>query len=213
MTPRIITTIVSTLLKNLGKIIESGGQIIASLITGIGSMLGNLGKTAGNIAKTIIDKIKNLPKEMLGFGKDMIQGLINGIKSMIGKVGDAVKGVANKIKSFLHFSRPDEGPLREYETWMPDFIQGLSNSLDKASPELINQVKSLSSEMSNAMQPDLAINGAYNNKTNPNGINTLSNYNSLVEAFTEALEGMEIKLDDEEVGTFVKKTVENAIYN
>lgn len=211
--PKITMAIVKGLLEGLPKYIENGGQVIASLITGISNMLGNLGNTAGKIVTTIIDKIKNLPSQMFNWGKDMMQGLINGIKGMIGKVGDAASSVANKIKNFLHFSRPDEGPLREYETWMPDFIQGLSNSLDKASPELINQVKSLSSEMANAMQPDLAINGAYNNETSPNGINTLSNYNLLVEAFTEALEGMKIELDDEEVGSFVKKTVENAIYN
>lgn len=212
MVPQIITTIVSTLLKNIGQIFNIGGQILASLINGISSMLGTLGSEAGKIATTIINKIKNLPKEMLKWGKDMIQGLIDGIKGMINKVGDAVKGVANKIKSFLHFSRPDEGPLREYEEWMPDFIKGLSNSLDKASPELIDQVKQLSSEMSQAMQPNVAINGSNLNETTSSGINTQSNYNSLVNAFTEALEGMKIELDDEEVGSFVKKTVENAIY-
>ena len=212
MVPRIITTIVSTLIKNLGKIVESGGQIIASLITGIGNMLGNLGKKMGEVAKAIIDGIKDLPRQMIQWGKDMIQGLIDGIKSMIGKVGDAIKGVATKIKNFLHFSRPDEGPLREYEQWMPDFIQGLSRGLEKASPELINQVKQLSSDMSEAMQPNMAINGSNLNETTSSNINTLIDYNSLVEAFTEALEGMKIELDGEEVGDFVKKTVEDAIY-
>ena len=212
MTPKIIMTIVSTLGKNMGQIFNVGGQILASLINGISSFLGNLGNTAGKIVSTIINKIKNLPRDMVKWGKDMIQGLIDGIKGMIGKVGDAVSGVAKKIKSFLHFSRPDEGPLREYEQWMPDFIQGLTNSLDKASPELINQVKQLSSEMSQAMQPNLALNGSNLNGTTPSSINTLTNYNSLVEAFTEALEGMKIELDDEEVGSFVKRTVETAIY-
>lgn len=213
MTPRIITTIVSTLLKNLGKIIESGGQIIASLITGIGSMLGNLGTQAGKIATTIIDKIKNLPKEMVNWGKDMIQGLINGIKSMIGKVGDAAKGVANKIKSLLHFSRPDEGPLREYETWMPDMISGLSASLEKSSPQLINQIKNLSSEMENALQPNLALNGLNLNETSSSNINTLNSFNSLVEAFKLALSDMKVEMDREEMGRFVDKTVADAIYS
>jgi hypothetical protein len=36
-----------------------------------------------------------------------------------------VKGVGNTIRSFLHFSRPDEGPLADYETWMPDMMDGL----------------------------------------------------------------------------------------
>lgn len=210
--PKIIISISKGLIEGLPKFIENGGQVITSLIQGITSMFGNLANTSYKIVTTIIDKIKNLPRDMVNWGKDMIQGLINGIKAMIGKVGDAVKGVANKIKNFLHFSRPDEGPLREYETWMPDFIQGLSNSLDKASPKLINQVKSLSGEMEQAMQPNMALNGLNINGTSPSSINNLINYKSLVEAFEEALEGMKIELDDEEVGSFVKRTVENAIY-
>jgi phage-related protein len=77
---------------------------------------------------------------------------------MIGKVGDAVKGVADKIKGFLHFSRPDEGPLREYEKWMPDMIRGLTSSLDKASPSLINKVKDLAQDMSDSLNIDGAVN-------------------------------------------------------
>ena len=42
---------------------------------------------------------------------------------------DSVKGIADNIKSFLHFSRPDTGPLADYETWMPDFVNGLSRTL------------------------------------------------------------------------------------
>ena len=191
-------------------------NLLTQVITKVVTFAKNIGAKASeagqNVVNNITNKIKNLPKQMLNWGKDMIQGLINGITGMIGSVGKAVGKVADKIKNFLHFSRPDEGPLREYEEWMPDFIKGLTNSLDKASPELINQVKQLSSEMSQAMQPNMAFNGAYNNETSPNGINTLSNYNSLVEAFTEALEGMKIELDDEEVGSFVKRTVETAIY-
>jgi phage-related protein len=95
---------------------------------------------------------------MLNWGKDMIQGLIDGIKNMIGKVGDAVKGVADKIKGFLHFSRPDEGPLREYEQWMPDMIRGLTSSLDKASPSLINKVKDLAQDMSDSLKIDGTVN-------------------------------------------------------
>ena len=50
-------------------------------------------------------------------------------KGCINKVADAVKGVANKIKSFLHFSVPDEGPLADFESWMPDFMQGLADGI------------------------------------------------------------------------------------
>lgn len=203
MVPRIITTIVSTLISNLPQILQAGVKILNSLISGIGSMLGSLGSKAGEIGKTIINKIKNLPQQMLNWGKDMIQGLINGIKKMIGKVGDAVKGVANKIKNFLHFSRPDEGPLREYEEWMPDMISGLSASLKAASPELINQTKALASNISDAMNIEGNINGN-------TGTNT---YYDVVAAFKDALSEMKIELDDENMGKFIDKTVARTIYS
>ena len=157
-TPRVIMSIIKVLIQNLPQILTMGGQIIGSLIKGIASMIGTLGSTIGNVAKNIINGIKHLPKEMLNWGKDMIQGLIDGIKGMISKVGDAVKGVADKIKNFLHFSRPDEGPLREYEKWMPDMIRGLTSSLDKASPSLINKVKDLASDMSDSLKIDGTVN-------------------------------------------------------
>lgn len=50
-------------------------------------------------------------------------------------MGDAVKSVADKIKSFLHFSVLDEGPLTDYESWMPDFMKGLA--IDAFSPRII----------------------------------------------------------------------------
>lgn len=45
------------------------------------------------------------------------------------------------------------GPLRDYETWMPDMIKGMANSLDKAAPYLLGKVNDLASAMS--MSPTL----------------------------------------------------------
>ena len=206
MVPKIIYTIFTTLVKNLPQIVEGGARIISSIVQGIGSMLGSLGTKAGEIVSTIIDKIKSLPSEMVNWGKDMIQGLIDGIKKMIGKVGDAVKGVANKIKNFLHFSRPDEGPLREYEEWMPDMINGLTASLKAASPELINETRNLARGISDAMNIDGSLIGSNDSIASNNQAN-------LVDAFIEALEKVKIDLDDENMGRFVRKEVTNAIFN
>lgn len=37
----------------------------------------------------------------------------------------------SKIASFLHFSVPDEGPLSDYEKWMPDFMKGLAGGIER----------------------------------------------------------------------------------
>ena len=83
--------------------------------------------------KQAFQKVKDAFDQMIQnakqSGKDFIEGFVEGIKSRIQKVVDAVKNVANTIKDFLGFSCPDKGPLHEYETWMPDFMQGLAKGI------------------------------------------------------------------------------------
>lgn len=92
----------------------------------------------------------------------MIQGFIDGIKKMLGNLADAAKNVGSKIKEFLHFSRPDKGPLREYEKWMPDMVKGLSKTLTTSSPELYNASKKLAEKVAN----NLDISSAYSKLNN-----------------------------------------------
>ena len=41
----------------------------------------------------------------------------------------AVQDIADIINANLHFSRPDEGPLRDYEKWIPDMVSGLAEGI------------------------------------------------------------------------------------
>ena len=66
----------------------------------------------------------------------MIQGVIN-----------TVSGSAERIRSFLHFSAPDEGPLADYETWMPDFMKGLTSGIEKNRNLVEKAVKDVASDM------------------------------------------------------------------
>ena len=123
----------------------------------------------GNIKDSIIEGVQNaidfltgLPAQALQWGKDLIDGFIEGIKSKVNAVVDAVKGVADKVTSFLHFSRPDEGPLRYYEEWMPDMMQGLAagirDNIGVIESALQTVTGTMSSQMSNPKDysPELA---------------------------------------------------------
>ena len=178
---------------------------LSSALTNAWNFAGQLAQAGANAASglvnNIIGTISGLPGQLYNWGVDMISGIANGIRSAIHKVTSAVSDVAGKIKSFLHFSRPDEGPLAEYESWMPDMVEGLSDSLRKASPELINQTEALANGMSDAFN----VNG---------GISTSGgNYRNMVDAFKDALSQVKIEMDDEEMGHFVDKTVTKLIYN
>lgn len=109
--------------------IELGGNVIKLLGSGIQGMGGALKSGFTSVMQGSISYIKSLPAKFIGWGKDMIMGLVKGITGSIGAVVGAVKNVASAIASYMHFSRPDIGPLRMYEQWMPDFMAGLSRGI------------------------------------------------------------------------------------
>ena len=109
--------------------IELGGNVIKLLGSGIQGMGGALKPGFTSVMQGGISYIKSLPAKFIGWGKDMIMGLVKGITGSIGAVVGAVKNVASAIASYMHFSRPDIGPLRMYEQWMPDFMAGLSRGI------------------------------------------------------------------------------------
>lgn len=197
---------VSSVVSFIGGLPSAVWTWLSSALSRVWNFAGQLAQAGANAASglvnNIISTISGLPGQLYNWGVDMVQGIANGIRGAIRYVTDAVSGVADKIKSFLHFSRPDEGPLAEYESWMPDMVEGLSDSLRKASPELINQTEALANGMSDAFN----VNG---------GISTSGgrSYNSMVEAFKDALSQVKIVMDDEEMGHFVDKTVTKLIYN
>ncbi len=126
--PQIIAAICDTITAfnwiNLGK------TMIGFFAKGIGSAGGKVLQGVKNTLKAGIDWLEGLPNQAVKWGTDMIEGLANGIMSKAHAILDGVKNIAGGIRSFLHFSRPDEGPLRDYESWMPDFMLGLARGID-----------------------------------------------------------------------------------
>lgn len=127
---------------------EVGRSLIKTLSEGISSFANGLLDTIENVFSPSTKWLDSLVKIAPTWGKDMIQGIVNGIRSMISKVRDAVKDVANTISEWLHFSRPDVGPLREYESWMPDMIGGMVKGIEDNKYKLRNAVAGLASDMS-----------------------------------------------------------------
>lgn len=112
--------------KNAWNGIKSAWSSVTSHFTSIGT----------NIKNAISNSLSNLPSLALGWARDMMAGFGRGITNFMSSVTAPVKNLADKIASFLHFTKPDEGPLRDYETWMPDFVRGLARSLTRSAPIL-----------------------------------------------------------------------------
>ena len=126
---------------------EAAVSAFQRMVSGIGSALSGLYSVVSNGFSSAIRFITGLPGQAFQWGKDFIQGLINGISSMIQSVINTVSGLADRIRSFLHFSAPDEGPLADYETWMPDFMKGLAGGIEKNRNLVEKAVKAVASDM------------------------------------------------------------------
>ena len=160
--------------------------------TAFSTMWNGIKSTVSGIYNTIksgfdnaVNFIKNLASSAFNWGADIINGIVNGIKSCIGKVKDAVCSVADTIKSFLHFSVPDEGPLTEYESWMPDFMHGLAKGIEKSKSMVTDAVSGLAADMVinpqvNAGQMAMAGGGSVSS----------ADLSSLVSAIREGVSGM-----------------------
>ena len=150
-----IKNVVTTAWNNIKNTVTSVGNAIKTAVTNlwnnVTSAVKNAMSNVFNAVKSgfanVKDHITGLASQAFNWGKDLIMGIVNGIKSCISAVGDAVSSVADKIKSFLHFSVPDEGPLTDYESWMPDFMKGLAKGIEDSKGMVTKAMDSLSADM------------------------------------------------------------------
>lgn len=153
-----VTTLMQAILNNLPLLVSAAGKMIGSLTGGIISNLPQILSAGGQVIKQLLSALN--PGQAVSWGIDMIQGFVSGILNMLPSVSSAAKSVASKVSSFLHFSRPDEGPLRNYEQWMPDFVSGLAESLKKSEYKLTDAVQGMANNM--VIAPDNKVNGSLN---------------------------------------------------
>lgn len=169
-----IRTIISTVMNGIRGTVNSVWNgirnTISSVVNGIkntvsgafNAMWSGIRSTISGIYNTIRDGLGNAVNYITGlasagwrWGADIINGIVNGIRSCIGAVANAVTDVANTIRSHLHFSVPDEGPLTDFESWMPDFMSGLAEGIEKSRGMVKAAVNSVAADM--VISPQMAV--------------------------------------------------------
>ena len=160
---------------------------------------------AGNLVGRAETAVRN--NNSYAWGSDMVEGLGKGIESKGNSnwFTSKLSNLASKIASFLHFSRPDTGPLREYEKWMPDMVEGLGKTLEKSSPQLIKKVRNMSQEMSGELKNidyENIRNANMNSNTNTMIVNV--DYDKMANAITKALTNCKFTLDEDGFAKIVK---------
>lgn len=147
---------------------------VASLITNglVAFATGYMNTQNGGLANGLQTMMLSVMSNLVGvnlsslqglgstWGGDLVKGMASGMVTVAAKSGwltKAAKFVAGVIHSFLHFSRPDKGPLRDYETWMPDMVHGMADSLKNNAYVLRNAARDVSSDLQTQMQYDVGM--------------------------------------------------------
>ena len=135
--------------------------IVQPIIAFFTNLWNSITTTVGNIRTSIvegfqsaIDWITSLPEQAVKWGSDIIDAIVKGITGAIGAVGEAVSGVADKIKSFLGFSEPEEGPLSDFHTYMPDMIDLMTRGIQAGKNQIRDAAESLAGNVSVGINAD-----------------------------------------------------------
>ena len=180
-----------TVIQYAGNMKDRAVDTFNSVVSGISGALSGVYSAVVNGFSSAISYITGLPGQAVHWGQDFVNGIANGIRSCIGNVTNAVSNVANTIRSWLHFSRPDEGPLHYYEEWMPDFMKGLATGIEKSQGLVADAMKDVQMDMqldTSSMKPANNL-----NKTDITGITGM-----LAQLIQVMSAGQEIYFDNRE---------------
>lgn len=209
-----ISTIWNTIKSTVSTVLNAIKSAVVSVFNGVVSAVKSAMTNVLNAVKTGFSNVKahitGLASQAFTWGKDLIMGIVNGIKSCIGAVGDAVKSVADKIRSFLHFSVPDEGPLMDYESWMPDFMGGLAKGIEKSKSMVAKAVDGLAADM--IVNPQVSVGDMMGESR---AVSAGQNLTGITEAITAAFESLQGKSGDIVIpvylgGTMLDEIIVNA---
>jgi phage-related protein len=156
----IISGFVGAIVKFFISLGDSMGLHVSGMINGVINWFQQLPGRAmafvHNLVSGITTTLGGLGAKALIWAGDMINQFVAGIENGIGKVGDAVQKIAGKIASFLHFSKPDVGPLVDVDNWMPDFGDKLTKGLQDQIPKLEAASRGIAQTLANVAAPNPA---------------------------------------------------------
>lgn len=149
------------LYQNWDTIKAKASELWANVKTAFDNMLQSVSDTMTNIKDAIvegweaaIEYIKELPSKAVSWGSDIIDSMVSGIKDKVSSIGDAISSVAGTIGSYIHFSEPDVGPLKDFHTFMPDMMQMLANGITDNTWRVEHAISGVAGGMANQTTAD-----------------------------------------------------------
>lgn len=200
--PIIIDKLVNAIVDNLPKIIETGIRIQFELAKGLWQALPQLLSKVPQIISSLVSGLLNGLSAIKDVGRNLISGLWEGIKEkwegLKNSVSNFGQGIVNKFKSVFGIHSPSTVFKEQIGT-------NLALGIEEGFGDTMSNV---AQNMSNMIPTDFDTNVNLNsNSTNP------LNYNSMVNAFEDALKRVKVVMNNREMGSFVSDVVESVVYS
>jgi len=205
--PQIIFKLATTLVQKLPELIQTGVRLVGGLIQGLMSSIGSVVEAAGRIVGTILQTLWELPGKLWDVGVGIVQGIWDGIIHSFDWIKNKISEWVGNVTQFIMHLFGINSPSKLFRDKVgKPLAEGIGVGFS-------DEMKNVTSEMKDAIPTSWDVEGNLNSKK-VNGVDEYEKftYTETVNAFKEALAGMTVEMDDENMGRFVRKTVEKAIY-
>jgi TP901 family phage tail tape measure protein len=139
----VLNLLLSLIVAQLQKVIQNITEKLNTVKTIITTLIDSLRATIKN---DLIDKA-------LSWGSDFVQNFIDGITSKMSALLEKVKAMADSIRSYLHFSEPDKGPLKDFNSWPRDMMEQYAEGIENGRYLVQRAVSDVSADVA-MMSPD-----------------------------------------------------------
>ena len=201
--PTLTRTIITTITENLPGILQLGKDLLNRFLDGCQLVFGSLRAKASEIFNIIRDKIAELPDKLFEIGQNLVRGLINGVNDMaqwaINKITSFGDSILTGLRDFFEIASPSK-KFAELGSFM---AQGLGIGFEDEMAAVTDQMRDAVPTSFDVTAGDVSSVGS---------MTAGFDYYTLVDAFREALMGVDVTMDDIRMGKFVRKTVSDAIY-
>ena len=151
----------------------------------------------------VFNKIAEIPKKVVSVGSNIASGIWDGLRAKLDylkqRIAEFGNSIISKIKSVFKISSPSR-VTKELGGYL---AEGLGIGFQNEMRAVNEDIKDALPTFDSIKAPEIS-----SGLTSTGGLD----YYSMVRAFKEALSEVDIELDDQKVGKFVKKTVTQAIY-
>lgn len=195
----LIQNIIPVLVEAIPEIIPALVDVISTLLTVLTDyVVSNLPDILNAIMDGLIELIPELVEKMIVFAVNAVQGLIENLPRIIFKIFELIAKIIAKIFESLWdlLTGGWRKKAEEEERKAQANANAISSKLSKSASSFSQNSAMLTEYWESKMrQQEKEI------------------YNNLINGFKAALGQMEIKLNGEEVGRYVEKTVQVSVYN